>query len=64
MRKSLVLQGLHRVKLKYLKQQPPIWGVLPGENRVIVMENLIEIDDYSRINQNNTPHSAESITWS
>jgi len=39
-------------------------GVLLGEDRVIVMENLIEIDDYSRINQNNTLHSAESITWS
>jgi hypothetical protein len=64
MRKSLVLQGLHRVKLKYLKQQPPTWGVLLREDRVMVMENLIEIGDYSRINQNNTPHSAESITWS
>ena len=50
MRKSLVLQGLHRVKFKYLKQQPPIWGVLREENIVITMENLIEIGDYSRIN--------------
>jgi len=50
MRKSLVLQGLHRVKLKYPKQQPPTWGVLLREDRVMVMENLIEIGDYSRIN--------------
>jgi hypothetical protein len=39
-------------------------GVLLGGDKVIVMENLIEIGGYSRINQNNTPHSAESITWS
>jgi hypothetical protein len=38
-------------------------GVLLGEDRVMVMENLIEVGGYSRINQNNTPHSAESITW-
>jgi len=30
-------------------------GVLLKEDRVMVMENLIEIGDYSRINQNNTP---------
>jgi hypothetical protein len=29
--------------------------VLPGGDKVIVMENLMEIGGYSRINRNNTP---------